>query len=278
VLVASAAVGLRTRQEANKLQDQRKNVLIAAGLYDEQKNHPDQINDIFHDKITRVLINLDTAEPVASDEVDAASYSQREASRNPQLSDPVEPPDGLGGIKRRERYAFVYEVKNGSGEVKEVVLPVYGKGLWSTLYGFLAVANDGRTVRGITFYEHGETPGLGGEVDNPAWKAQWNGKQLMNDADDIKLDVIKGVVGENTPNAQYKIDGLSGATITSNGVEQLIRYWVGPDGFGPFLEKLRQSTEDVGRNKSARFRQRRLHPRPAGTALCLFRPTFPQGG
>lgn len=240
VLVASAAVGLRTKQEANKLEDRRMNVLIAAGLYDEKKNHPDQINDIFHDKIKTVLINIDTAEPATSEEVDAASYDEREAARDPQLSDPVQPPDGLGGIKRREKYAFIYQVKGDSGEVEEVVLPIYGKGLWSTLYGYLAVDKDGRTVRGITFYEHGETPGLGGEVDNPAWKTQWDGKKLMDDAGDIKLAVIKGVVGENTPDAQYKIDGLSGATITSNGVQRLIRYWVGPEGFGPFLEQLRQ--------------------------------------
>ncbi len=241
VLVASAAVGLRTRQEANKLEDQRKNVLIAAGLYDDRKNRPEEVNDIFHAQIKRVLIDLETGEPATSDEVNPETYDQREAARNPKLSAPVEPPDGLGGIKRREKYAFVYEVKDESGRIEQVVLPIYGKGLWSTLYGFLAVANDGVTVRGITFYQHGETPGLGGEVDNPHWKAQWNGKKLFDEKGQVEIDVIKGVVSDRTENAQYKIDGLSGATITSNGVERLVRFWVGPDAFGPFLEKLRQN-------------------------------------
>jgi Na+-transporting NADH:ubiquinone oxidoreductase subunit C len=239
VLVASAAVGLRTRQEANKLEDQRKNVLLAADLFDEEKNQPEEVNDIFHERIARVLIDLETGEPATSGAVDPETYDQRKASRNPKLSAPVEPPNGLGGIKRREKYAFVYEAKDQSGRIDQLVLPIYGKGLWSTLYGFIAVDSDGKTVRGITFYEHGETPGLGGEVDNPHWKALWNGKKLFDESGQIEIDVIKGVVSEGTENAQYKIDGLSGATITSNGVEQLVRYWVGPDAFGPFLEKLR---------------------------------------
>jgi len=239
VLVASAAVGLRTRQEANKLEDQRKNVLLAADLFDEEKNQPEEVNDIFHERIERVLIDLETGEPATSGAVDPETYDQRKASRNPKLSAPVEPPNGLGGIKRREKYAFVYEAKDQSGRIDQLVLPIYGKGLWSTLYGFIAVDSDGNTVRGITFYEHGETPGLGGEVDNPHWKALWNGKKLFDESGQIEIDVIKGVVSEGTENAQYKIDGLSGATITSNGVEQLVRYWVGPDAFGPFLEKLR---------------------------------------
>ena len=238
VLVASAAVGLRTRQEANKLEDQRKNVLLAAGLYDEQKNRPEEVNEIFHAQIERVLIDLETGQPATSDAVDPETYDQREASRNPKLSAPVEPPDGLGGIKRREKYAFVYEVKGESGEIEQVVLPIYGKGLWSTLYGFIAVEKDGKTVSGITFYQHGETPGLGGEVDNPRWKAHWKGKKLFDERGQIEIDVIKGSVIEGTENAEYKIDGLSGATITSNGVERLVRYWVGSDGFGPFLNNL----------------------------------------
>lgn len=241
VLVSSAAVGLRGRQEANKKQDQMKNVLVAAELFDEQENTAGEVNAIFADRIERVLIDLETGELADPNAVDAETYDQREAARKPDLSAPVQPPDGLGGIKRREKYAFVYEVRDDSGQVEQVVLPIYGKGLWSTLYGFIAVDKDGKTVRGITFYQHGETPGLGGEVDNPRWKALWKGKQLFDGSVQSEIEVIKGVVVAGTAKAQYQIDGLSGATITSNGVEQLVRYWVGPNGFGPFLEKLRHS-------------------------------------
>lgn len=243
VLVASAAVGLRSRQEANKAQDQMKNVLVAAGLFDEKVNAAEEVNAIFEDRIERVLIDLETGEQVAADVVDPETYDQREAARKTELSEPVQPPKGLGGIKRREKYAFVYEVKDESGQIDQVVLPIYGKGLWSTLYGFIAVGKDGGTVHGITFYEHGETPGLGGEIDNPRWKALWDGKQLFDEGGQVGIEVVKGAVVAGTDKAQYQVDGLSGATITSNGVEQLVRYWVGLDGFGPFLEKLRQSAQ-----------------------------------
>ena len=130
-----------------------------------------------------------------------------------------------------------------------MILPIYGKGLWSTLYGFIAVDADGQTIRGITFYEHGETPGLGGEVENPAWKALWPGKSAFS-AEEIKgssldhlptpiIQVAKGQVTSETVQAEHKVDGLSGATITSNGVTALVRYWLGPDGFGSYLHQLR---------------------------------------
>jgi Na+-transporting NADH:ubiquinone oxidoreductase subunit C len=241
VLVASAAVGLRSRQEANKKQDQMKNVLLAAGLFDAKENRADEVNSIFEERIERVLIDLETGELADSSVVDPETYDQREAARKPGLSAPVQPANGLGGIKKREKFSFVYQVKDDTGQIEQVVLPIYGKGLWSTLYGFLAVDSDAKTVRGITFYQHGETPGLGGEIDNSNWKALWVGKQLFDEQGEIAIEVVKGVVVEGTEKTQYQIDGLSGATITSNGVSQLVRYWVGSDGFGPFLEKLRQS-------------------------------------
>lgn len=240
VLVASAAVGLRSRQEFNKQLDQKKNVLLAADLYKEGENTPADIDDLFAEKIEPVLVDLDTGEPAGSDEVDVATYNQRDAARDPKMSDPVEPPTALGGIKRRAKYAFAYEVKDDQGNLDQVVLPVNGKGLWSTLYGFISIDADGNTVRGITFYEHGETPGLGGEIENPLWTDLWPGKHLYEDKDDedVELHVVKGHVSEDDPDAEYKVDGLSGATLTSNGVTHLVQYWLGPEGFGPFLEHL----------------------------------------
>ncbi len=245
VLVASAAVGLRSRQEFNKQLDQKKNVLLAAELYKEGENRPAEIDDIFADKIESVLVNLETGEPVSSDEIDAANYNQREATRDPKMSVPVEPSNALGGIKQRAKYAFAYQVKDSEGKLEQVVLPVHGKGLWSTMYGFISVDADGNTIRGITFYEHGETPGLGGEIENPQWTGQWPGKKLYAEQDDEQVDlhVIKGSVSSDDPQAEYKIDGLSGATLTSNGVTQTVQYWLGPDGFGPYLEKLTSEKE-----------------------------------
>ncbi len=243
VLVASAAVGLRARQDANKQLDRKKNVLIAAGLYDEKENSLDEVDSIFAASIEQVLIDLETGELVDTEVIDPETFDQREASRKPELSQAIEPSSKLGGIKKREKYSFVYRVKNEAGEIEKVVLPVYGKGLWSTLYGFIAVASDANTVEGITFYEHAETPGLGGEVENPDWKALWKGKILFDDQGEVALHVIKGKVSPSSADAEHQVDGLSGATITCKGVTQLVRYWMGADGFGPYLDKLRQSAE-----------------------------------
>jgi len=242
VLVAGAAVGLRERQRENKRLDQKKNVLIAAGLYDESENTPADVDEIFKSSINRKIIELKTGDPVSSEVVDPETYDQRKATKDPELSVTIEPPGALGGIKRREKYSFVYEVMNEQGELEQVVLPVYGKGLWSTLYAFIAIDADGSTVRGITFYEHGETPGLGGEVENSVWQSIWEGKELYGEEGEVQLQIIKGSVSEGTDDAEHKIDGLSGATITSNGVTEMIQYWMGPDAFGSYLDKLRTNS------------------------------------
>ena len=243
LLVASAAVGLRGRQEFNKRLDRKKNVLIAAQLFDANQHTNEDVDDLFANSIESLLIDLETGEPADSSIVDVDAYDQRAAARNPDLSVAIDPPNALSGIKRREKYAYVYQVKDEAGAIIQVVLPMYGKGLWSTLYGFLAVGSDGLTVEGITFYEHGETPGLGGEIENKQWQALWSGKRLLDDAGDIQIKVVKGIVDADSANAEYEIDGLSGATITSNGVTNLVRYWVGSDAFGPYLGKLRKSPE-----------------------------------
>ena len=83
-----------------------------------------------------------------------------------------------------------------AGDLEMVMVPIEGNGLWSTLYGFLALDADTRTVVGITFYEHKETPGLGGEVDNPRWKALWPGrKAFLDEGYAPKIEVIKGAAG-----------------------------------------------------------------------------------
>ena len=129
------------------------------------------------------------------------------------------------------------------GAVGEIILPVHGKGLWSTMYGYLALAPDGNTIRGLRFYEHAETPGLGDQVDKPAWRAQWDGKIAYGEDGEPRIEVIRGTV-EPGPGAEYQVDGLSGATLTGRGVTNLLHYWLGPDGFGPYLERFREGEAD----------------------------------
>ena len=248
VLVSGSAVGLRGKQEANKQLDQQKNVLIAAGLFHVYGSNGDQggegaknthadIPQLF-ESVERVLIDLETGDAVEPAKVDPKTYDPRTAAKNPEQSVAIPADKDLAGIGRREKYAFVYVTKKGE-TIDQVVLPIYGKGLWSTLYGFLALDANANTVRGITFYEHAETPGLGGEVENPRWKAQWKGKNVFDDQGQVALEVMKGAVPGNSAQADSQIDGLSGATITGRGVSNLVRYWLGTDGFGPYLDKLR---------------------------------------
>ena len=136
------------------------------------------------------------------------------------------------------KVSVIYEVTDEGGGVEQLILPIRGPGLWSTLRGYISVEADGTTVQGITFYEHAETPGLGGEVDNPKWKAGWKGRKIYDDQGNVALHVVKGKAGDpqETP---YSVDGLSGATITSNGVTHTIDFWLGEQGFEPFLANFR---------------------------------------
>jgi len=237
VLVSSAAVMLRDRQEANKQLDIRKNLLLSAGMIEADKEiTPDEINEAFALIDTRI-IDLETGKYV---DMKPEDFDARTAEKDPKTNYKIPSQKDLGGIKVRAKYSEVYIGKNDNGEVAFVALPVHGKGLWSTLYGFLCLESDTKTVKGFGFYKHGETPGLGGEIDNPRWKASWVGKTVLGKNYDPVIDVLKGSVNPASSKANQQIDGLSGATITANGVEGLVNYWVGENGFGPFLANFRK--------------------------------------
>lgn len=232
VIVSSASVMLKPMQSANKALDFKRNILMAAGMYDETRS----VEDMFQ-QISVKVVNLETGE--FTDEVDASKYDQRKASKDPSLSESLDKSTDIAGLGRLEKYSYVYIVEDASGEIEKLILPIRGYGLWSTLRGFVALKSDLNTVIGLGYYEHGETPGLGGEVDNPVWKAKWEGKKVYGSDNDVLLSVIKGSVSSDTPNAEYKVDGLSGATLTSDGVDNMIKFWLGENGFAPFLENLK---------------------------------------
>ncbi|MAG56030.1 MAG: NADH:ubiquinone reductase (Na(+)-transporting) subunit C, partial [Planctomycetes bacterium] len=122
-----------------------------------------------------------------------------------------------------------------AGELKTAVLPVVGKGLWSTMYGFLALGPDGDTVKGLVFYSHGETPGLGGEVDSEKFKAQFRGQKRLFDDEAYAFAILKAGRAQDRP--EHQADGISGATITCRGVDEMIKYWVSV--YGPYLAVLK---------------------------------------
>ncbi len=242
VVVSLAAVVLKPYQLENERLDKQKNVLAAAGLL--EPGDDTAAIDAKFKKIKRQIVNLDTGEVASDEELQEAgidnpsTYDPAEARENDKLNRQV---TGLPGIEKTEKYAIVYVIEGDDGKLQGVVLPVYGKGLWSTMYGFLAIKADLQTAQGITFYKQGETPGLGGEVDNPKWKALWPGKQLRSDDGKVLIHVVKG-----QGSGDEQVDGLSGATITTNGVNDLVRFWLGEEGFGPYLKQLESKEKSNG--------------------------------
>ena len=229
VVVSSAAVILRPTQEVNKLLDLKTNILASAGLLEQGVSIEAQF-----EQISTRIVDLETGR--FTDAVDVASYDQRKASKDPALSIALDPKQDPAKIKRRANYATVYLLETEQG-IEKIILPIKGYGLWSTLYGFLALESDLQTVAGIGFYEHTETPGLGGEIDNPRWKAGWVGKQAYRQGD-VVINVLKGKVDMSREGADSQIDGLAGATLTTRGVDNLVRYWLGDEGFRPLINYL----------------------------------------
>lgn len=242
IVVASSVVLLKPIQQKNKALNLKANILAAAGLLKEGATSA-EIEDSFS-AIKAQLVDLDTGEyvdPGVVGKATALEYDQRKAAKDPKFSMTLEKKDDIASIKRRVKYAKVYLVEE-AGKTKTIILPVSGYGLWSTLHGFLALEGDANTVVGLGFYEHAETPGLGGEVDNPRWKAIWPGKKVydLEAGSAPKLGLIKGAVDKSRPEAIYQVDGLSGATLTSVGVTNLVQYWTGEQGFRKYLDRLRK--------------------------------------
>lgn len=233
IFVSFAAVVLRPLQIENKALDMKKNILDVAGLLDDNTD----IQQTFMSQIEEKLVDITTGEYVEG--INIALYDQRKAAKDISQNIPISRDQDIASIKRKAKIAKIYLVKKAS-TFESIILPVHGYGLWSTMYGFLALEADGQTVRSISFYDQAETPGLGGEVVNPYWRALWKGKKVYNANGEPKLTLIKGVVDNRKANAEFQVDGLAGATLTSNGVSNLIKYWMGAAGFAPYLNNIKK--------------------------------------
>ncbi len=234
IIVSSAAIILKPVQEKNEEEFRQQIILDVAGLTD-----PDVDINVLFESIDSRMVDLETGQ--YTDAADPDSFDALVAAGDPTLGVTIPSELDIAGIGRRAKYAPVYIVKDGE-EIDQVILPVYGKGLWSTMLGYLSVAPDGNTIKGLRFYAHAETPGLGDQIDKEPWRAQWVGKLVYDGGDVPQIRVVKGVVPANAPGAEHMIDGLSGATLTANGVTGLVQYWTGPHGFGPYLKTFREDS------------------------------------
>ncbi|MDJ0709173.1 MAG: Na(+)-translocating NADH-quinone reductase subunit C [Woeseiaceae bacterium] len=222
IIVSSAALVLKPIQQQNEELFRQQIILEVAGLME-----PGADVTALFEAIEERVVELESGEYAA------------DADTSEMVAIPSEL--DLAGIGERARYVPVYHVMK-KGEIDQVILPVYGKGLWSTMYGYLSVAPDGNATRGLQFYAHGETPGLGDQMDKEDWRAQWDSKQLYGDSDQPQVRVIKGLVPDGVDGGEHMIDGMSGATLTGNGITGLLQYWTGSHGFGPYLKNFRESS------------------------------------
>lgn len=226
MIVSAAAVSLRPIQDANRLRDKQLNVLQVAGAYEPGLD----VAKAFAAFEPHVL-KLDSGE--FTDQFDIETFDQLASSNDPALvRDLDQDPAGIG---KQHKFQMVYLLRDEAGKVDKVILPIKGYGLWSTLYGFIALEENGNDIYGLQFYQHGETPGLGAEVDNPRWKSQWRDKRLFDDGGDLRISVSKTM---SQAGEKFHVDALAGATLTSRGVDNLVRFWMGDQGYGPFLRRL----------------------------------------
>jgi Na+-transporting NADH:ubiquinone oxidoreductase subunit C len=234
LLVSLVSVSLQDRHERNAEFERRRNVLWAAGLAEPGERLEAEVVERQFERIEVVVIHLATGRPAP--QVDPADV--RTAGELSEAEGRAAPAN-LADVRRLPEHALVHEVRDADGRLDLVVLPVEGLGLWSTLRGSLALDADGTTIRGLSFHEHGETPGLGGRIDDPAWQALWRGRRAFNARGEVAVEVVKGRAGppESDP---HRVDGLSGATLTARGVSNLLHFWLGESGFGPYLDLLRQ--------------------------------------
>jgi Na+-transporting NADH:ubiquinone oxidoreductase subunit C len=237
LFVSASVVLLRPIQLNNKLLQRSGNVLALTGLLPADGEIDDEaLLELFKGLDARV-VNIDDAK--LASEFDPYTFDERKAVTDPELSVAIASGDDLANLGRRSRYETVYLVWS-KGELQRVVLPIRGSGMWSMLYGYIALESDFNTIAGVMFYEQNETPGLGDQIAKPHWQQKWVGKKLYEGTDEVLFHVAEGPVAAGASGADYQVDALTGATITANAVTALMQYWFGPHGYGPLLQRMRE--------------------------------------
>lgn len=219
LVVSAGATLLKTRQEANARLDVQKNILRAVGLLEEGvKPAPSEVERLYASKIEGLVVGPE---------------GKVVEGRKPEELDP-----------EKDRSLLPLYLSKEGGRAAAYAFPVSGKGLWSTLYGYLALEPDAVTVKGITFYRHGETPGLGAEIEKDWFQRNFEGKKVLDEKGRlVSITVVKGRVEDSVPPARrpHYVDGISGATITSKGVTGLVR--AGLERYDPFFRKIRREAK-----------------------------------
>lgn len=229
VVVSTAAVTLKPLQDAHLDAERAARM---AQMLDTLPGMRDLMQEAGVDTLETRIVDLALGD--FTSDIDAGSFDFEAASSDPAQSVAIPADSDIANLRRRANYAPVYLLER-DGALLLVVLPVSGSGYQSTIRAMLALEPDLRTIAALTITQQGETPGLGARIEDPTWQARWVGKEAVDDTGQIMISIVRGeAVGP------FEVDGISGATVSSNAVANMIRYWMGDHGFGPFLDQLRQ--------------------------------------
>lgn len=233
ILVGVSTTTLRPIKERNEALQRYRNVVSLTGLV-EPGADDDTVFEVVSQLDVRV-VDLRSGEFAA--DLDPDAIDSRAAAIDPDRSTAIPAAADVAGLGRRANHEVVYLVWLDES-LNRVIFPISGQGMWSTLYGFIALESDLTTIAAVRFYEQAETAGLGDQIEDPDWQAQWRDRKMYSGTGDVQFQVAGGVVSPSSASAAYQVDGLTGATITGMGVTNLVRYWFGPEGYGPLLAKM----------------------------------------
>jgi len=239
-LVAGAVHILRPIQQALTLLERNSSILQVAGRLPEAGSDRDRVNAYL--ALDARLLDLTTdrfAQTVPG--LDPASFDHWALTADSEYALPLTVPTAnSAGLTWVPRYVPVYLVWGAAG-LERLVLPIHGTGMWSTLQGHLALKADFNTIAALHIFRHGETPGIGDRIQDPTWEASWAGRRAYDLAGDVAIRVGRADTADGT----YRVDLISGASVTSMAVGDLVRFWLGPAAYGPWLQRLRQGSEQL---------------------------------
>lgn len=242
-LVSASVVILRPIQLNNQMVERSRNIIKLTGLVEQGVTPSDEEMLALYQGMDVRILDIDEAE--YNDELDPLTFDARRAVNNPELGVDIPPEQDLANLGRRSRFAPIYMVLGEDGRLSRLILPVRGTGMWSMIYGYIALESDLDTIAAVAFYEQNETPGLGDQIMRPEWQAQWKGRHIYDEVGEARFAVNHGKVEPGSSTWLYEVDALTGATVTADAVTALIRYWFGPNGYRDFLDKLREQEKET---------------------------------